>query len=125
MRGVISILAVLFFASCSQKNKIPKGIIAQQKMRTIMWDLMRSDEFINNFLLKDSSVDRKKESIFLYEQVFKLHEINQEQFKKSLAFYQSRPDLLKVITDSLHIDEKKAMESQYNSEKRVPDTPHK
>ena len=122
MRAIIFILVILFFTACSQKNNIPKGILSQQEMRTVLWDLMRSDEFVNGFLSKDSLLNRKKASIILYEKVFRLHKTNQEEFNKSLSFYQSRPDLLKVIADSLHVDEKKALENQYNHEKPVADT---
>ena len=41
--------------------------------------------------------------------------------KKSLAFYESRPDLFKAISDSLRSDERKALE--YQAEKKPePDT---
>lgn len=84
-------------------------------MRKLMWDLVRADAYIADFIMKDSTRDQKAESAILYEQVFTIHSTTSDVFKRSLAFYQSRPDLLKVITDSLKSDEKKAQEY------RVPD----
>ena len=79
-------------------------------MRKLMWDLMRADAYIADFVMKDSTRNQKAESAMLYEQVFTIHSTTADIFKRSLAFYQSRPDLLKVITDSLRSDEKKAQE---------------
>ena len=117
MRIIISILAVIFFIGCINKNKIPGGVLLQEQMRMVMWDLMRADEYVTNFILKDSTLNRKAESIKLYEQVFQMHGTSQERFKQSLAFYQSRPDLLKPITDSLRSNERKALENQYSTPK--------
>jgi hypothetical protein len=82
-------------------------------MRKIMWDLMRADAYVSDFIMKDTTLNKKAESAILYEKVFAIHSINQEAFKKSMAFYESRPDLLKIITDSLRSDEKKVQTYQY------------
>lgn len=110
MRIFLFFILTIFFSACVRNNKIPKGIIAQNEMRKLMWDLMRADAYIADFVMKDSSRDQKAESAKLYEQVFTIHSTSEDVFKRSLAFYQSRPDLLKVITDSLRSDEKKAQE---------------
>ncbi len=122
MRIIISILVISFFSACINKNKIPGDVLPQQKMRVVMWDLMRADEFVNNYILKDSTLNSKSESAKLYEQVFQMHRTSQAEFKKSLSFYQSRPDLLKAVTDSFRINEKEAMQSQYNTPKPVIDS---
>jgi len=101
---------------CIRDNKIPKDVIPQNQMRKIMWDLMRADAYVTDFVMKDSTLDKKAESAKLYEKIFDIHATTQEAFKKSLAFYQSRPDLFKVISDSLRSDEKKSQ--QYPEEKK-------
>ncbi|HET6721476.1 MAG TPA: DUF4296 domain-containing protein [Chitinophagaceae bacterium] len=110
MRILLFFILTIFFPACVRNNKIPKGIIAQNEMRKLMWDLMRADAYISDFVMKDSSRNQKAESALLYEQVFTIHSTTADIFKRSLAYYQSRPDLLKVITDSLRSDEKKAQE---------------
>ena len=122
MRFIIIILTLLVFSGCIDKNKVPDGVLGQQQMRLVMWDLMRADEFVNDFVIKDSTKDRKTESIKLYEKIFALHNTSQEEFRKSLTFYESRPDLLKTVTDSLRINQNKAMENPYSSPKPGLDT---
>jgi hypothetical protein len=104
-------LNVLTFG-CIQDTKIPKDILPQNEMRKIMWDLIRADAYVSAFIMKDSTKDQKTESAILYEKIFGIHSTTRETFKKSLAFYESRPDLFKAISDSLRIDERKGSESQ-------------
>ena len=97
---------------CIQDKKIPKDVLPQNEMRKVMWDLIRADAYVSNFIMKDSTKNQKTESAILYEKIFDIHSTTQEAFKKSLAFYQERPDLFKAISDSLRIDERKALEPQ-------------
>jgi hypothetical protein len=71
--------------------------------------------------MRDSTKDQKEESAILYEKIFDIHSTTKETFQKSLAFYQRRPDLFKVISDSLRVDERKAQEYQELT-KPEPDT---
>ena len=113
MRIVKSILIIFIFIGCTHSNKTPRGILSDDKMRFIIWDMLRADEYANNFLISDSTLDIKVEKAALYEQIFKLHSTKADVFKKSLTFYQTNPVLLKVIIDSLRIEERKAIENKY------------
>ena len=121
MRFFLFIILIISTFGCKEDNTPPKDVISQNEMRKIMWDLLRADAFVADFIMKDSTCNQKDESAILYEKIFDIHSTNRESFKKSLSFYQSRPDLLKTITDSLRSDEKKAQ--QYQDEKKPqPDT---
>jgi len=116
MRFFLFIILIISNFACIRDNKIPKDVIPQNQMRKIMWDLMRADAYVSDFVMKDSTRDKKTESAKLYEKIFDIHATSQEAFKKSLVFYQNRPDLFKVISDSLRADEKKSQ--QYPDEKK-------
>ena len=91
-----------------------------------MWDLMRADAYVSDFIMKDSTKNKNTESGILYEKVFAIHSTTQESFQKSMAFYESRPDLLKVITDSLRNDEKRVQNYEdYNKKPLQIDTTSK
>jgi hypothetical protein len=125
MRIISFIHLVILGFSCVRNNKIPKEILPQNEMRKVMWDMMRADAYVTDFVMKDSTRDQKKESAILYEKVFRIHSTTQEAFKKSLSFYQSRPDLFKVISDSLRSDEKKVQESLNYIKKPQVDTTYR
>ena len=116
MRFFLFIILIILNFGCIRDNKVPKDVIPQNQMRKLMWDLMRADAYVTDFVMKDSTRNKKAESVKLYEEIFGIHATTRETFKKSLTFYQSRPDLFKVISDSLRIDEKKSQ--QYPEEKK-------
>ena len=116
MRFFLFIILIISNFACIRDNKAPKDVIPQNQMRKIMWDLMRADAYVTDFVMKDSTRDKKTESAKLYEKIFDIHATSREAFKKSLSFYQDRPDLFKVISDSLRIDEKNSQ--QYPDEKK-------
>ena len=112
MRFFLFIILISLAVGCIQDKKIPKDVLPQNEMRKIMWDLMRADAYVSTFIMKDSTKNEKAESAILYEKIFDIHSTTQETFKKSLVFYQNRPDLFKAISDSLRIDERNALEPQ-------------
>ncbi|HET9825960.1 MAG TPA: DUF4296 domain-containing protein [Chitinophagaceae bacterium] len=96
------VLAMIVTFSCSEK-KNRSDVLPEKKMREVMWDMIRADQYVSDFVLRDSTKKKKEESVNLYEQIFNLHKITREQFKKSLEYYSSRPDLFRPIVDSLAV----------------------
>ena len=98
--ALIAILLVSIIA-CNNKQELPKDVLPEAKMRVVMWDVMRADEWVTYEHTKDSTVDRYKRSMELYQRVFQLNGVTDSQFKKSFRYYQTRPKLLKPLFDSL------------------------
>ena len=109
---LISFIIFLFF-SCSNRDKVPDKVLTPKKMQSVLWDMLRIDQFVITYVAKDTVLNKKQESIKLYEQVFRIHKISKEQFQKSLDFYQGRPDLLKVMLDSIVNKQRTMMENHY------------
>ena len=103
MRGLLLIICCVFIlAGCKNKNKATAGIIPQKKMQAVLWDMMRADQFLADFVLnKDSSLDKTSERIKYYNKIFDIHHITKEQFSTSFSYYKTHPDLFKMIMDSL------------------------
>ena len=95
-------LCILVVAGCSEKDKIPSGIINREEMEKILWDMMLADQYSANYIVKDSAkVNVKMETLKLYEEVFRLHKVSRDEFRKSFQFYQERPDITRPMFDSL------------------------
>ncbi len=101
MRWFITAFAWFLFSQCSSKESVPPGVLPANKMQVVLWDVLRADEMINFYKERDSSLNSLSKHIELYDTIFAMHKISKEDFKKSLQFYQARPDLLKIILDSL------------------------
>lgn len=99
----VTLLLFLFFvSSCSEKDKIPSDVLPKDKMQTVLWDMIRADQFLQNYVFaKDTSSKKKEESIKLYQQVLSIHGISKEKFEKSFLYYKSNPQLIQSIMDSL------------------------
>jgi len=98
-RFLICALTCLLLISCSG-SKVPKDVLPPQKMQAVLWDAMLADEMADYYVRKDS-LNALSKHAELYQQVFTIHKISKDDFKKSLRFYESHPDLLKPIFDSL------------------------
>ena len=103
MKKVLLILSLFFLiAGCKNKNAVPGNVLPQKKMQAVIWDMMRADQFLANYVLnKDSSLDKKTESIKLYQQILYINQVSKEKFERSFSFYKSHPALLKAIMDSI------------------------
>ncbi len=98
---VVVFLFIVFLFSCRSKTAVPKDVIPVPEMTAILWDVMLADELVGQNYPVDTANKRFDTSIVLYQQIVQAHHTTQQQFKKSLDFYQSRPDLLQIILDTL------------------------
>jgi len=97
----VSIITLLLFFSCKQKTKVPDNILPADKMEKVLTDMLRADEFYNQKQTDSATIDSFSRTN-LYKAVFALHKTNKVEFRKSLNFYESHPDLLKTVLDSMH-----------------------
>lgn len=100
MIRVVLIFLLFIIVGCSS-SPVPRGILPPQIMQKVVYDLIRVDEFVNNFAFKDSSINIKKKRSTLYEEVFKVNNTNRKQFYSSYKYYQQHPDIQKQLFDSL------------------------
>ncbi len=61
-------------------------------MQAVLWDLMRADQFLADYVFnKDSSLDKTTESLKYYQKIFAIHKVSKEEFQESFSFYQAHP----------------------------------
>ena len=67
-----------------------------------MWDLIRTAEFLDNYVLPRDTLANKKEIISKwYEKIYFIHQTSGEEFRKSFDYYREHPKLLRDILDTL------------------------
>lgn len=101
MRIILFIFCFITFVACSS-DPVPANVLKPEKMQKVVSELIQVDEFMTNFVIKDSSIDVKKKRSILYEQTFRVNGITKNEFYKSYRYYQERPDLQKALFDTIN-----------------------
>ena len=118
MRIIGIILLTIFLTGCTNTTKVPDDIISKRKMEVILWDMIQAERFNALFQIKDSaSKNIELEKFKLYDQVFAMHKTSKDDFIKSYKYYLSRPDMAKVILDSMTAKAERLKADNY---RRVP-----
>lgn len=101
IKNIVAVILVgIMMQSCGGTN-IPSDVLPPEKFSRVMWDMMRADEMTAEARAADTGVNIETYAEKLYLQVFAIHQTNKEEFKRSFNFYQGRPDLSKIIFDTL------------------------
>jgi hypothetical protein len=112
--GLLAIFCVIA-AGCSDKDSVPSGILPREKMENVLWDMIQADQYAG-ILAKDSNAhiaDPKAERLRLYDQVFRLHDVSREKFRKSYQYYSDHPELSQDLFDSLLVRGNKLRSEEY------------
>jgi hypothetical protein len=84
-------------------------------MESLMWDMAQADQYAALYLAKDSAhIYRKTETLRLYEQVFRLHQVSREEFSKSYQYYLKHPKLNQLLSDSVIMRGVRARSEDYD-----------
>jgi len=115
--------AIVFgLISCTDKDKLPKGVLPKNKMESVLWDMLEAERYRSTFI-RDSA-KMKMENFKLYAEVFAIHQITKDQFIKSYKFYMSRPDISRDMFDSLSAKANRLREDMYKPKTQPTDTAH-
>ncbi len=94
------LLFIFMMTAC--KSGIPENILPPAKMQAVKWDMMQADEMVEYYKNLDSTYSTDKNRTAHYQQILQVHKITKEQFENSLHYYESNPELLKKVLDSMH-----------------------
>ena len=100
IRCILIIATSVLFYSC--KETVPSGIIKQNKMQEVLWDMLRADALSHQIANSDSTKFADDERAKLTRQVFIIHNITENQFDKSYSYYVQHPEIMRNMLDSLN-----------------------
>lgn len=101
MMRIVCIWCCLAALVACSSSPVPKNVLKPAVMQKIVPELIQVDEYITNFVTKDSSINLKEKRSILYEQVFKLNGTTKKEFYTSYRYYQQHPDLQKALFDTI------------------------
>lgn len=100
MRLACIILACFVLGSC-KTDKVPKDVLAPEKMQAVFWDYIRADVFAKEYLSADSTKNAEKENARLQQLVFDKHKVSKSTFYKSYDYYLHHETVLTGMLDTM------------------------
>lgn len=101
MRATLILLLVIALAACSETKKTPENVLDPEKFQKVLTDVMLADALSTERSFKDTSLKIKDVNAAYFLKIFELHGTTKNEFMRSYNFYLSRPDFLRVISDSV------------------------
>jgi len=122
LRTSFCLICFVYLTGC--ENERPEGVLSEGQMSQILLDVYLGEGKVSGLNVKRDS------SLALYEvyekKIFEKHQVDREQYKKSLSYYYDHPEILEKIyesvLDSLNIKDQhlkelrdKEMKEKHNS----------
>lgn len=101
MRLMLVLLCVFTAVACSETKKPPANILGAEKFQKVLTDVMLADALSTERSFKDTSIKIKDANAAYFLKIFEIHGVTKNEFMRSYNFYLSRPDLLRIISDSV------------------------
>lgn len=92
---------MVFAAACGKKEQ-EDGAIPTDKMKVIIWQLMKADEFYTRASSKDSTFKKTHKNVQFYQQIFDLNKVDRVQFYKQMDYLERHPIAFKLVMDSVN-----------------------
>ncbi len=90
----------MFASSCGDGK--PRGVVSQEKMQAVIWDLALAGEYVNGYVYyQNPAQNRAAINNDLLKEIYRVHNISKKEFDKSLDYYKKNPKLLMAILDSV------------------------
>lgn len=95
MKWLIPFLLLLLASCKNDKIAIPDDILKPEKMKLILTDVHVTDALAEQ--KTQEGMDEKRLTAEYHMQIFKNHGITEQDFKKSLVFYEANPKLMDEV----------------------------
>jgi len=96
-----SILVIIVYFLALACSSTPKHVLPVNTMKVVMFDMLKADDWYARIIVGDTLMQRVKEDIPLYEQVFAVHKLTKKEFFDSYHYYEAHPVAYKELIDSL------------------------
>lgn len=100
MTRLVYAMLLLMLVSCGNKSK-PTGLLKPEKMKTVLWQILRAEAYTFNYVKKDSTKNELEESAKLQKKIFAENGVTREDFYNSYEYYKKNPSLFKTMMDSI------------------------
>jgi hypothetical protein len=90
-------------------------------MQEILWDITKADALARQIVKSDSAKMLANESLRLIKEVLLIHKVDEKQFEKSYAYYTHHPDIMRIMFDSISLQQTRKNSLDTNKSKHFFD----
>ncbi len=101
IKNILFVFVLLLLISCGNKNEIPEGILKPEKMKLVLWDVIKAEAYTAEVIKTDTSKKATEENLKLQQQVFSIHKITRDEFYNSYDYYKNNTAAFKIMLDSM------------------------
>lgn len=114
MSGRIVLVWLTFIIiSCSNDKRIPEDVLPEEKMGTVLFEIGMGEAMLEYYVFRDSTVNRDSALRSELDKVLQVHQLTQEDFRRSYDYYKARPALMKVMMDTVYARSQRSQEKLY------------
>jgi hypothetical protein len=108
---------VVACSSCQQKGK---GILSIDEMKVVLLHHTMTEEFLNGYITRDTSLRFDSVQHVLYRNVLRLHHLDSARFYRSLEYYKSDIERFRILLDSAYAYANREREKRYQVQEEIP-----
>jgi Domain of unknown function (DUF4296) len=97
----ILIAALVFFLYGCGSKEMPGDVLKLDKMQVVMWDVIKADAYVTDYVKRDSTRNDTAESVAMQKEIFVIHNITKETYYRSYDYYKKNPELMKTLMDTM------------------------
>jgi hypothetical protein len=106
---LISLISPMY--SCKTKDDA-SSTIKPEKMREVLWEYLQIQHYAQEVLSKDSTINDTLAFLQLRDSMFRRHQVDARNFKKSMLHYRTHPDQFLPLLDSIAAMQQRNIKSQ-------------
>ena len=94
------IIILLICTSCNEETNIPSGILEPNQMIDVMEDIYIAEGIVSSSDIINKEAERQK-AIDYYSIIYKKHNIDSLQYRKSFEYYCQHPALMQDVNEQV------------------------
>lgn len=92
---------ILVAIGCGSNDNKAKTI-PMDKMKVVIWQLMKADEHYARISAVDTSWSATKKNLQFYQQIFDLNKVDRVAFYQQIDYLKAHPEEFKILMDSVN-----------------------
>jgi Domain of unknown function (DUF4296) len=111
---VLPIIAFLWFSQACNDADVTSRVLNQDEMADVLNDIALAEGFVESYLYKDSTLNKDSATQAEVDKALQLRKVETDLFVRSYRYYQSNPNLFKIVVDTANARASRNRDKSYS-----------